>query len=125
DPTTAGLINGAVPDGADDFVYRVNSTSATSLLVSNLDAGTTYHFTIIPYNREGFTNETYHYLTSPGSPVASATTEPEVVITALGTIASSPLGSGTENVPLIGFSLESTGDVTFERLVINLSSTTS
>lgn len=124
DPTTTGLNNGNAPNSANYFRAIVSSSSATDYLVTGLNGGTEYRFAIIPYNRAGH-DDTYHYLTSPGFIVASATTTPEVSISALTNgLATSPVNSATTNRGLMGFQLNASSGITFQGLVINLSSTT-
>src|SRR5690606_39223361 len=125
DPGTGALVDGNAPAGPN--VITINDPTDTDYTVSGLNPNTDYHFIIIPYNR-GTDDETYNYYTDPGYPSANATTEADVDIDANNNgVAStgSPLNSGTPSLGLIGFTLESTGPVQFESVVIHLSSTTS
>ncbi|HMP72175.1 MAG TPA: fibronectin type III domain-containing protein [Kiritimatiellia bacterium] len=52
----------------------VTPGSATSVNITGLNAGTTYHFSIIPFNWNGSSAQTYHYRTAATIPTANATT---------------------------------------------------
>jgi hypothetical protein len=66
-----GLVAAIIPNKTDSF------TSITSV-----SPGNTYYYTIIPFNFNGNNSGTYHYLTSGGRPVDSASTilKPELRI---------------------------------------------
>jgi hypothetical protein len=80
---------GAIPTGlpADATGYTVGNTigdatvaaiitntSSTSTVISGLAAGTTYHFTLIPYGYNGSVAASYNYYTSPTVPSDNGTT---------------------------------------------------
>ncbi len=124
---TNNLNDGSVPTGASDFQHLLSSTSATDYTVTGLNANTTYHFAIVPYNREGVDN-TYNYLVSAGYPTASATTEADVDVNSIaGNLAptATPLNSASTDRALIGFALNASGPMTFQSVVLHLSSTVS
>ncbi|MDQ2658120.1 MAG: Ig-like domain-containing protein, partial [Bacteroidota bacterium] len=124
---TTNLDDGSAPTGASDFRHILTSTSATDYTVTGLSANTTYHFAIVPYNREGVDN-TYNYLVSPGYPVASATTEADVDVNSItGNLAptGTPLNSSSTDQALVGFALNASGSMTFQSVVLHLSSTVS
>lgn len=124
-PTLANLDDGDVPSGATYFEHLLNNTSDTEYTISGLSPGTNYYFAIIPYNRQG-NDDTYNYLTTAGFPTANATTEADVDISVLTNgLAGATLNSGTTDQALIGFSLDASGNVAFQGVTINLSSTTS
>lgn len=127
DPTTNNLNDGAVPTGATHYLATLSSTSAVDYTASGLSANTTYHFAIIPYHRQG-NNNTYNYLTTAGFPVANATTQADVDVNPItGGLSptGTPLNSSSTDHALVGFALDASGPMTFESVVIYLSSTTS
>ncbi|MEX2232460.1 MAG: Ig-like domain-containing protein, partial [Cyclobacteriaceae bacterium] len=120
------LDDGSLPDGANDFLVRINSTSTTTYIATGLTLNTNYHFAIVPYNREG-DDDTYNYLTTAGFPTANATTQADVAISALaGGLAptATPLNSSSTDRALAGFSLNGSGPLTFQSVIVHLSSTT-
>ena len=61
-------------------VGQVNSATATTFAATGLDAGTTYYFKLVPFNRSGVIDETINYRTSatvPGT-FCSTGTAPEI-----------------------------------------------
>ena len=123
-PSAGDLNDGAAPTGAGHYLHTLNSTVLTSYIADVGDPNTTYYFAIIPYNQTGGENATYNYYTS-GFPTANATSAADVAITAL-TAANgvhsfvNPLNSGTTNVAIIGFSLNASGSVDFQSVVLHL-----
>lgn len=127
DPTTNNLDDGGTPNGATYYLATLNSTSATDYTASGLNSNTTYHFTIIPYHRQGNDN-TYNYLTTAGFPVANATTQADVDVNAITgglSATATPLNSSSTDHALVGFALNASGPMTFQSVVLHLSSTTS
>lgn len=121
-----GLDDGGVASGATDFHHLLNNDADTDYTVTGLNPNATYHFAIIPYNRAGNDN-TYNYLTTAGYPTANATTAADVDVNSItGGLAAtgSPLNSASTNQALVGFALDASGPVTFQSVVIHLSSTT-
>ena len=124
-PTLANLNDGSAPTGATYYLATLNNTTDAQYTVSGLSPNTSYYFAIIPYNRSG-NDATYNYLTTPGFPTANASTEANVAISVItGGLAGTTVNGGASNEALIGFSLNASGPVTFQSVLINLSSTTS
>ena len=69
---TAYTVGTAVGDGT--VATLVTSSSATSASIGSLSAGTSYYFTIIPYNYNGANNETNNYKTDGTIPGTNGTT---------------------------------------------------
>lgn len=126
DPTIAGVTDGVSPGslslpGGTTLVTTISNSATTSFSDTGLNGLTDYHYILIPYNYNSSNSSTYNYKTDGSVPLANATTPAATVtITQLSgipaNISGSPLGSGTTNQAILGFSLSSDAATTFTGL---------
>ncbi len=68
----AYAVGNAIGDGT---VAAITNNSATLVNITGLSAGTTYYFTLIPFNYNSANNETYNYKTDGTIPGTNGTTK--------------------------------------------------
>jgi hypothetical protein len=62
------------PRGNGIVAAIINDVNQSSITITNLNSGTTYYYSLIPYNWNGSNPETYNYFTGGTIPQANATT---------------------------------------------------
>lgn len=129
-PVITALNNGAIPPASLDggntvLVTTITNPTDVAFPDDNLTGGTTYHYTIIPFNYNGSNPGTYNFLKA-GAPAASATTLLAITIAEIegggSNIAAGPLGAGTQDQAILGFSITTDGPTQLNTLSIPLTS---
>lgn len=77
-PTSGGIVDGTAPGSLTltdaTLVAIITNTATTSYSQTGLSGGSTFYYTLIPFNYDGTNDETYNYYIGGTIPSANATT---------------------------------------------------
>lgn len=127
-PVITGLVDGAAPpaalDGGNTVLLTTTSNADLAYADDGLAGGQTFHYVLVPFNWDGANAGTYNFRTA-SAPTASATTDIVITVAEIegggSNIAPSPLGSGTTDQAILGFSVTTDGPATFQSINVQLS----